>query len=88
MGKKKLNDKVRFDSKPVILLKHHLSQPSKIKLEEDVKDFCQGQIAHYKIPRYVRIRSELPMTVSGKAQKFKMREEMIDELNLTETKTA
>ena len=56
--------------------------------EEEIKDFCQGQIAHYKIPRYVRIRSELPMTVSGKAQKFKMREEMIDELNLTETKTA
>lgn len=47
---------------------------------EQVRDFCKGQIAHYKVPRYVRIRQELPMTVSGKAQKFKMREAMLKEL--------
>ncbi len=50
--------------------------------EKDVIDFCKGQIAHYKIPRYVRIRDSLPMTVTGKAQKYKMREAMLKELKL------
>ncbi len=44
--------------------------------EEEIKDFCKGQIAHYKIPRYVRFKEALPMTVTGKPQKFKMREAM------------
>ena len=56
--------------------------------EESVKEFCKGQIAHYKVPRHVRIRDSLPMTVSGKAQKFKMREAMISELNCREVRTA
>ena len=56
--------------------------------EEDLRAFCKGQIAHYKVPRYVRFVSELPMTVTGKAQKFKMREAMVAELGLKETKTA
>ena len=47
---------------------------------EEVREFCQGKIAHYKVPRFIRIRDDLPMTVSGKAQKFKMREEMLREL--------
>ncbi len=50
--------------------------------EQDVIDFCKGQIAHYKVPRHVRIRDDLPMTVTGKAQKYKMREAMITELEL------
>lgn len=48
--------------------------------EDDVKAFCQGQIAHYKIPEYVRIVSEIPMTVTGKPQKFVMREQMVEML--------
>ena len=56
--------------------------------EESVKEFCKGQIAHYKVPRHVRIRDSLPMTVSGKAQKFKTREAMISELNCREVRTA
>jgi fatty-acyl-CoA synthase len=56
--------------------------------EEDVKTFCRGQIAHYKIPRYVRFVTELPMTVTGKPQKFLMRDAMIAELGLTVEKTA
>jgi fatty-acyl-CoA synthase len=56
--------------------------------EEEVLDFCRGQIAHYKIPKYIRFVDELPMTVTGKAQKFVMRQRMIDELGLAETKTA
>ena len=55
---------------------------------EDVHEFCQGQIAHYKIPRYVKIVDEFPMTVTGKVQKFIMRQQMIAELNLPESRTA
>ncbi|TKC88481.1 AMP-binding protein [Trinickia terrae] len=56
--------------------------------EEDIRDFCRGQIAHYKIPRYVRFVDEMPLTVTGKVQKFVMREEMIRLLNLGEQKSA
>jgi len=56
--------------------------------EKDVIDFCKGQIAHYKIPRYVRFKSELPMTVTGKAQKFIMRDAMVEELGVKVAKTA
>ena len=50
-------------------------------LDEDaVRDFCRGQIAHYKVPRYVRLVKEFPTTVTGKVQKFQMRELMIKEL--------
>ncbi|WP_225031246.1 AMP-binding protein [Paraburkholderia sp. XV] len=55
---------------------------------EEVQEFCRGQIAHYKIPKYIRFVDELPMTVTGKVQKFVMRERMIDELRLKEDKTA
>ena len=50
--------------------------------EDEIRDFCRDQIAHYKVPRYVRFVPELPMTVTGKAQKFVMRERMIAELKL------
>jgi fatty-acyl-CoA synthase len=50
--------------------------------EEGVKAFCRGKIAHYKVPRYVRFVTEFPMTVSGKVQKFKMRETSTAELGL------
>ena len=56
--------------------------------EEDVRGFCQGQIAHHKIPRYVRFVQAFPMTVTGKIQKFLMREAMAAELNIKEQKTA
>jgi fatty-acyl-CoA synthase len=55
---------------------------------EDIRAFCQGQIAHYKIPRYVRFVDAFPMTVTGKVQKFLMREETIAELGLGTEKTA
>ena len=51
---------------------------------EEIRAFCEGQIAHYKIPRYVRMRTELPMTVTGKPQKFLMRDAMIEELGLVD----
>ena len=49
--------------------------------EKELKDYCQGQITHFKIPRYVRFVEEFPMTVTGKLQKFVMREQMISELD-------
>ena len=49
---------------------------------EAVRAFCQGRIAHYKVPRYVKVVDGFPMTVTGKVQKFKMREQAIDELDL------
>ena len=55
---------------------------------EEIRAFCQGQIAHYKIPRYVHFVDDFPMTVTGKMQKFMMREEMMKELGLAEEKTA
>lgn len=51
---------------------------------EEVREFCRGKIAHYKIPRYVKLVDSFPMTVTGKVQKFKMREDAIEELGLGE----
>ena len=56
--------------------------------EEDIKEFCKGKIAHYKVPRYIRFVDDFPMTVTGKVQKYKMREISIEELGLKEQKTA
>ena len=56
--------------------------------EDEIREFCQGQIAHYKIPRYVRFVDSFPMTVTGKIQKFVMRETMIAELGIEERLTA
>jgi len=50
--------------------------------EEDLKEFCRGAIAHYKVPRYVKFVTEFPMTVTGKIRKVEMRERSIAELGL------
>jgi fatty-acyl-CoA synthase len=55
---------------------------------EEIQEFCKGQIAHYKIPRYIKFVDAFPMTVTGKVQKFLMREETVRELGLSEQKTA
>jgi fatty-acyl-CoA synthase len=52
--------------------------------EEEIRDFCRGRIANYKIPFYVKFVDEYPMTASGKIQKFKLREMAISELSLEE----
>lgn len=51
---------------------------------EEIKAFCKGRIAHFKIPRYIKFVDDFPMTVSGKIQKYKMREDSITELGLEE----
>ena len=50
--------------------------------EDDVRGYCQGRLAHYKVPRYVRFVQDYPMTVTGKIQKFKIREAAVRELGL------
>jgi fatty-acyl-CoA synthase len=55
--------------------------------EDDVKAFCAGQIAHYKVPRHIRFVDDFPMTVTGKVQKFVMRERMAEELGTGQAAT-
>jgi fatty-acyl-CoA synthase len=55
---------------------------------DEIRAFCEGQIAHFKIPRYVKFVDGFPMTVTGKIQKFLMREQMIAELGLQAPRTA
>ena len=52
--------------------------------EKEIQDFCEGKIAYFKIPEYIRFVDSFPMTVSGKVQKFKIREQEIRERQLEE----
>ncbi|HUI99924.1 MAG TPA: AMP-binding protein [Usitatibacter sp.] len=63
-------------------------RPGASATEDEIRDFCRGQIAHQKVPRYVRFVAEFPMTVTGKAQKFVMRQRMMEELGLRQEATA
>jgi len=65
-----------------------IAKPGTQPTEDDIRAFCKGQIAHYKVPRYIRFVTSFPMTVTGKIQKFKIRDEMKDQLGLEEQKTA
>lgn len=57
-------------------------KPGETADEEEIREFCRGRIAHFKIPRYIKFVDSFPMTVTGKVQKFRMREQSIVELNL------
>jgi fatty-acyl-CoA synthase len=50
--------------------------------EDELREFCRQRLAHFKVPKYVRFTAEFPMTVTGKIQKFKMRETTEHELGL------
>jgi fatty-acyl-CoA synthase len=66
-------------------------QPGTEATEEEIKEFCRGQIAYYKIPEHVRFVTKFPATLSGKIQKYKMREFEIEDRGLeavAQTKTA
>ena len=62
--------------------------PGQTSDAEEIKMFCDKQIARYKVPRYIRFVESFPMTVTGKVQKFRIREAMMQELGLTVAKTA
>ena len=63
-------------------------KPGQSSTEAEIRDFCKDQIAHYKVPRYIRFVNEMPMTITGKVQKFVMRDKMIEELGLNPARTA
>ena len=57
-------------------------RPGESAEAEEIREFCRGRIAHFKVPRYVKVTTEFPMTVTGKIQKFRMREMAVEELGL------
>ena len=63
-------------------------RPGKTATEAEIRDFCKGKIAHFKIPHYIKFVEEFPMTVTGKVQKYLMRKQMAEELGVAEAKTA
>ncbi len=65
-----------------------ITKPGLSCTEDEIRAFCTDQIAHYKLPRYIRFVQELPVTVTGKPQKFLMREAMVRELGLGAAATA
>ena len=64
------------------------TKPDTTLTEQEVRAYCKQHLAHYKTPRYVRFVEEFPQTVTGKIQKFKMRQAMMDTLGLHEPSTA
>ncbi len=65
-----------------------VTKPGIACTEDEIRDFCRNQIAHHKVPRHIRFVQEIPMTVTGKAQKFVMRDRMIQELGIEAVRTA
>ncbi|MEI7443920.1 MAG: AMP-binding protein [Burkholderiales bacterium] len=63
-------------------------KPGESITADEIRAFCQGRIAHYKVPRHVKSVREFPLTATGKPQKFAMRDAMIRELGLPVAKTA
>ncbi len=63
-------------------------RPGETATEAEIRAFCKGEIAHFKIPRYIKFVEAFPMTVTGKVQKYIMRQRMAEELGAPEAKTA
>jgi fatty-acyl-CoA synthase len=63
-------------------------KPGTAATEEEIRNFCRGKLARFKVPRYVKLVTEFPQTVTGKIQKYKIREQMREELGLNEQETA
>jgi fatty-acyl-CoA synthase len=57
-------------------------KPGATATEDEIRQYCQGQISHFKIPRYIKFVESFPMTVTGKIQKFIMRQQAVEELGL------
>ena len=70
---------LRFGEELCAWVKVH---PGKTLSADDLRAYCSGRLAHYKVPRYVRFVDEFPMTITGKIQKFRMREVSVDEFGL------
>jgi fatty-acyl-CoA synthase len=57
-------------------------RPGASATDEEIRAWCRSQLAHYKVPRYIRFVPQFPATVTGKPQKFAMREQMMRELKV------
>lgn len=57
-------------------------RPGEQATQDEMRDFCKGQIAHYKIPRHIRFVTGFPMTVTGKIQKYLLRRQVTEDLGL------
>jgi fatty-acyl-CoA synthase len=62
-------------------------KPGETLTEDALREYCAGRLAHYKVPRYLVVTDDFPMTVTGKVQKFKMREASIERLGLSAAAT-
>ncbi len=62
-------------------------KPGQTATDQEFKDFCKGQIAHYKVPRYYKFTDDFPMTITGKIQKYLMRRQSVEELGLEKAAT-
>jgi fatty-acyl-CoA synthase len=74
----------RYGEELLACVKLHLPEGREAPTEEEFREMCKGKIAHFKIPRYWMVVDEFPMTVTGKVQKFKIREMAVRELKLEE----
>jgi len=63
-------------------------RPGETASAEEIRAYCKGKLAHFKIPRYIKFVESFPMTVTGKVQKFVMRRMMAEELSVAEERTA
>ena len=63
-------------------------KPGQSATADEIRSFCQGRIAHFKVPRHLRFVPEFPLTATGKAQKFVMRDQMMRELGVQHARTA
>ena len=57
-------------------------KPAQSATENEIRDYCRGRIAHYKVPAHIRLVDAFPMTVTGKVQKFRIREIEVERLSL------
>jgi len=57
-------------------------KPGQTATEDEIRAWCKGKLAHYKVPKYVRVVDQFPMTLSGKVQKYKIRQQEIQERGL------
>ena len=69
----------KFGEQVAAWIKLHSGQTASA---DEIREFCDGRLAHFKIPKYIKFVDEFPMTVTGKVQKFVMRKRMAEELGL------
>jgi fatty-acyl-CoA synthase len=72
----------KFGEEVAAWIKLHEGQTAS---EAEIREFCKGRLAHFKIPKYIRFVDEYPMTVTGKVQKYLIRERMAEELGQKKT---